>query len=531
MDLQRFEDKLTVQRRSQLWESLVQGMPHLAWLADEQGEMFWWNQQWFEYTGKSEADMRDGGWRSVHHPDHVQRVLEGLNKAFHSGEEWEDTFPMSNGRGGWKWFLSRAVPVREIDGVIQGWIGTHTDITERRQAEEQIRRSRDAAQSAYHSKAELLLNLSREIRTPMNTILGFASLMKDSTLSEPERVQFLEKIISNGDQLLQLMDDILNLSKYEVGEKSIEKVRFNFSDMVFDVVQAMTPIADKKGVKLLVSFHTAIPGLIQSDPHRTRQILTTLVGNAIKYTEGGGRILISMEFQKNFKYGPSILVDVEDTGIGISEEQQRKIFQPFAQLDMAGERTVHGSRLGLALSERLAESLGGELSLKGSEMGQGSCFSLLLPTGEIHDVEFIKAKKAAPFAKKFLSGLRRTRRLENVRVLLAEDSEDNETLVRLYLEKEGAQITYAHNGLEVLDLVKGENFDIILMDIQMPLLDGLEATRQLRQRGFQKPIVALTAHALKDDIEKSLKAGCDTHLTKPIRGEALIEEIQKRVFH
>lgn len=271
--------------------------------------------------------------------------------------------------------------------------------------------------------------------------------------------------------------------------------------------------------------------MIISDPHRCRQILTNLIGNAIKYTDSGGRILVSMEYQKNARMGSCIAIDVEDTGIGISEEQQRKIFEPFASLNSSTERNHQGSRLGLALSEKLADSLGGQLVLKGSEMGQGSCFSLLIPTGDISDVEFIKGKKSAPFAKKFLSSFRKTKRLEGVRVLLAEDSEDNETLVRLYLEKEGAVITYAHNGLEALDRLKDSDFDIVLMDIQMPLLDGLEATRQMRQKGFQKPIVALTAHAMKDDVEKSLKAGCDTHLTKPIRGESLIEEIQKRVFH
>lgn len=531
MDLQGLEDKALYRQPHDVLETLGQFMPHLAWIADEQGHIYWWNRRWFEFTGKTETDMRKFGLAKVIHPDHSQRVFQGLQKSFQTGEPWEDTFPLSDGRGGWKWFLSRAVPVKDPDQRVQAWVGTHTDITVRRNAEEEIRRSRDAAQAAFHAKTDLLLNLSREIRTPMNTILGFASILRDSSLSEQERMQFLERIITNGDQLLQLIDDILNLSKFEVGETNLENVRFNLSDLVFDVIQALNPIAEKKGVKLLTSFNTPIPGLIVADPHRIRQIMTTLIGNAIKYTESGGRILVSMEFQNNYKFGPSVNIDVEDTGIGISEEQQRKIFQPFAQLDSITDRTAHGSRLGLALAERLAESLGGRLTLKGSEMGQGSCFSLTLPTGNISDVEFIKGKKTTPFAKKFLSGFRRAKRLENVKVLLAEDSEDNETLVRLYLEKEGALISYAHNGLEVLDAVKQSDFDIILMDIQMPLLDGLEATRQLRQKGFHKPIVALTAHALKDDVEKSLKAGCDTHLTKPIRGEALIEEIQKRVFH
>lgn len=531
MDLQGLEDKAIYHQTGEILETVAQSAPHLIWVADPTGDIYWWNQRWYEYTGKNEADMRHQGWKMIHHPDHYHRVCEGLKRSFSSGEPWEDVLPLSNGRGAWRWFLSRAVPTKDSGGRILYWVGSHTDITERKQMEEDLRHSRDIAQAAYRAKADLVLNLSREIRSPMNTILGFASLLKDSGLNDQERQQFIERIITNGDQLLQLIDDILNLSKFEVGEKSIDQVRFNFSDMVFDVIQALNPIADKKGVRLLVSFNTAIPGLIISDPHRCRQILTNLIGNAIKYTDSGGRILVSMEYQKNARMGSCIAIDVEDTGIGISEEQQRKIFEPFASLNSSTERNHQGSRLGLALSEKLADSLGGQLVLKGSEMGQGSCFSLLIPTGDISDVEFIKGKKSAPFAKKFLSSFRKTKRLEGVRVLLAEDSEDNETLVRLYLEKEGAVITYAHNGLEALDRLKDSDFDIVLMDIQMPLLDGLEATRQMRQKGFQKPIVALTAHAMKDDVEKSLKAGCDTHLTKPIRGESLIEEIQKRVFH
>ncbi|MEZ0390842.1 MAG: response regulator [Pseudobdellovibrionaceae bacterium] len=531
MDLQGFEDKnLFHRQQEQVLDSLAQVLPHLIWLADEKGHLFWWNQSWLEYTGRQESEMKNDGWFKVIHPHHLDRVTEGLSHAFQNGDIWEDTFPISNGRGQWKWFLSRAVPVRE-GRSIQYWVGTHTDISERRKVEEELRKSRDLAEAGLKTKNELLVNMSREIRIPMNTILGFASLLRDSNLSEEERIQFADKILSNGDQLLQIIDDILNLSKFDVGIQGLEKVRFNLCDMVYDVIQTIKPNAEKKDIKLNVFFNSAVPKLIESEPHRVRQILTNLFSNAIKYSNHNGRIMVFLEFLENTKWGPCIGIDVEDTGIGISREQQHKIFKPFAQLEGSFSRNSNGKGLGLALSEKLAESLGGNLSLKGSEIGEGSCFSLLIPTGDLRNIEFIKGKKGEPLTRKLLNSLKKTKRLENVRVLLAEDSQDNETLIRLYLEKEGASITYAHNGLEVLDEVKKDQFDIVLMDIQMPLLDGLEATRQLRQNGFSKPIVALTAHALEDDVEKSLKAGCDTHLTKPIRGEILIEEIQKRVFH
>jgi PAS domain S-box-containing protein len=531
MDLQGSEDKSSHRVPSFWIENLPQVLPHLMWVSDSKGQISWWNDRWYDFTGKNETELQTEGWRSVVHPDHWPRVEKDLQRAFEEGREWEDTLLLSDGRGAWRWFLSKAAPVFDTDKSIQYWVGTHTDISDLRRREEELKMRNDSVEASYKVKADLLVNMSREIRTSMNTILGFASLLKDSGLTAVDRDQLNEKIVTTGDQLLQMIDDILNLSKFEETQVPIERIRFNVSDVVFDVVQAMRPVAEKKDLKLQVFFNTPVPQQIISDPHRVRQIITHLVGNSVKYTESGGRILIFLSHEQHKNFGSSIRIDVEDTGVGIPPEQQNRLFQPFAQLNTPLSRGASGSRLGLALSEKMAASLGGNLALKGSEIGQGSCFSLLIPTGDITDVPMIKGKKVEPFALKFLSNLRKTKRLEDIKVLLAEDSEDNETLVRLYLKKEGAQVTCAHNGLEALDLLRNEDFDIVLMDIQMPLMDGLEATRQLRQRGFQKPILALTAHALKGDIEKSLKAGCDTHLTKPIQGEALIQEIQKRVLH
>lgn len=535
MDLQGREETplyhYTDDHSEEMLQAISQSLPHLVWMADEQGHIYWWNHKWTEYTGKSQADLRSEGWFKTVHPHHLERVQQGLQESFQNQTDWEDTFPVGSEGGQWRWFLSRAVPIRNRHGDVTGWIGTLTDINDRRKLEESLRKGQAIAESSHKTKADLLVNMSREIRTPLNTILGFASLLKESNLSDEDRAQFAERILSNGDLLLQIIDDILNLSKFELETKSQEKIRFNFCDLIYDIIQTMKPVAEKKDIKVNVFFNSAIPKLISSDPHRLRQIFSNLLANAIKYTDNGGRIMVFLGYQENTKGGPAITLDIEDTGIGISPEQQKKIFHPFAQLEGAFGRNGSGRKLGLALSEKLAESLGGSLTLRGSEIGQGSCFTLTVPTGDLQGIEFIKGKKGEPITRKFLNSLRRTKRLDNVKVLLAEDSEDNETLVKLYLEKEGAQITYAHNGLEVLDFVKSQSFDVILMDIQMPLLDGLEATRQLRQNGFQKPILALTAHALEGDAEKSLKAGCDTHLTKPIRGEVLIEEIQKRVFH
>jgi PAS domain S-box-containing protein len=532
MDLQGLEDRpISPYAGREIFETFANSLPHMAWTADENGRFLWWNQRWYDYTGKSEAEMATLGWHSVLHPQHTERVNRSLNEAFLARKKWEDTFPIRNELGEWRWFLSRAEPVRSASGKLVTWIGTFTDITERRLSEEELKRCRQNAEAAHRLKADLLMNMSREIRAPLNTILGFASLLKDSVLSETDRQQFGERILTSGDHLLQILDDILNFSKLETGQVPVDHVPVDISEMVHDIVAAMKPVADKKDIKFQVLYRSSIPEWVSSDPLKTRQILSNLIGNAVKYTDGGGFVVISLELQRQPVLGPVLAIDVDDAGMGISREQQSKVFQPFAQLESSFNRNAGGGRLGLALSEKMAEALGGRLTLKASEVGAGSCFTFLLPTGDIKDVPMIKRKKSEPLVQKLINGFKKTKRLENVRVLLAEDSEDNETLINLYLNKEGALITHVNNGLEVLDMVKNQDFDVILMDIQMPLLDGLEATRQLRQKGFLKPILALTAHALREDAEKSLKAGCDTHINKPIKSEMLIEEIQKRVFH
>ena len=385
--------------------------------------------------------------------------------------------------------------------------------------------------------AKLLGDLSSELRAPLNTILGFASLMKDSNLSEIERNQFVDRIVANGDHLLQILEDALNFSKIEKGEARVEAVSFDLVAMVYDIAQSLKPIATKKNVDIHITFKNAVPEKIVTDPLKMRQILTNLLGNAIRFAEGDGFVLLSMSIDGKTFDGKTNLeqrfkIEIDDSGAGFRSDPSFLEGQKLAELESSfNPASADTIRPGLALSQRFAEVLGGKLEMHKSELGEGICFCLTLPPGDIKGVAFTNKKKAPTLADKILNQMRKSNRLENVRILLAEDSEDNETLIRMFLSKEGAKITYVRNGLEAIEAVKAQEFDVILMDIQMPLLDGLEATRQIRQNGFKSPIIALTGQALRDDAEKSLKAGCDSHLTKPVRKESLIEEIQKRIFH
>ncbi len=389
-------------------------------------------------------------------------------------------------------------------------------------------------ENALQSKksAELLGNLSSELRAPLNTILGFASLIKDSNLSEMERNQFVDRIISNGDHLLQILEDALNFSKIEKGEARVEAVSFDLIAMVYDVAQSLRAVASKKNVDIHITFKNAVPEKIVTDPLKIRQILTNLLGNAIRFAEGDGFVLLTLSFEGKSIGEQRLKIEIDDSGAGSQTEPTFLEGQRLAELESSfNPEASEMLRPGLALSQRFAEVLGGKLELHKSQLGDGICFCLSLPPGDIKGVNFTNKKKTPTLADKVLNRMRKSNRLENVRILLAEDSEDNETLIRMYLSKEGAKITYVRNGLEAIEAVKAQEFDVILMDIQMPLLDGLEATRQIRQNGFKSSIIALTGQALRDDAEKSLKAGCDSHLTKPVRKESLIEEIQKRIFH
>ena len=368
--------------------------------------------------------------------------------------------------------------------------------------------------------SELLAELSQDLRSPLNTILGFATLIKDPELSRKDRDQFIDRILSNGDDLLQILDDALNLSKASVRNPPSEQVTFNIVEMIYDVVQTLKPMADKKELDVHLKFKTSIPETVVSDPIKARQILNHLFANTIRSAREDGFILISLAHESD-KDQQKLIVEIDDSGA----QQEQKI----SQLEEAFNKTIPSERPGFALSQKFAQTIGGSLTAQPSEFGEGNCFTFLLPCGNPKNVKLLNKRKNPPVVEKVDSSERRPGRLKNIKVLSAEDSIDNETVIRLFLDREGALLTYVHNGLEAIEAVKNGEFDIILMDIQMPLLDGLEATRQIRHLGYRKPIIALTGKALRDDAEKSLRAGCDTHIAKPIRKEILIHEIEKRV--
>jgi PAS domain S-box-containing protein len=421
-------------------------------------------------------------------------------------------------------------------------VGTVLDITERKLAEEELKThkehledlvklrtdelvsAKDAAEAANRAKSDFLATISHEIRTPMTAILGYADLLMDPTLEASTRNNYATTIHRSGEHLLALINDILDLSKIEAGKVKMLFERCSLVALLADVKELLLPRTQKNCLAFSVEYAGPIPEAIYSDGDRLRQAIINLAGNAIKFTEKGGVRIVATFLPATAQKDASIRIDISDTGIGIPPETMANLFRPFTQGDPLVTRKYGGTGLGLVISHHIAKLLGGDLTAT-SEQGKGSTFSLTIPTGSLDGVTILQnpgdfAIQEADRTKPWTSG---AADLTGVRILLAEDGIDNRELIETLLQHVGAIVETAENGRIAVEKTQGQAFDLILMDMNMPEMDGYEATRVLRDRGYSGPIVALTANAMIGDSERCLEAGCDGYLTKPIDRKRLIQ--------
>lgn len=422
------------------------------------------------------------------------------------------------------------------------------DQTERKQAEESLKRhaeelahttamlekqslalveARQAADEACEAKSNFLANMSHEIRTPMTAVVGYADLLAETGRSDEQRKEWVGVIRRNARHLLEVINDILDLSKIEAGKMAVQSISCDAGQIASDVVAMLQPRAQQKNIALTLDIDGPLPRDMGSDPLRLRQILVNLIGNAIKFTEVGEvAVRISCDPPAPSDVAGSmgtLHIAVRDTGIGITRDQLARLFKPFSQADESTSRRFGGSGLGLAISQRLAKLLGGELTAR-SEPNMGSTFTFSLPVQSPSSERSHSGEAASPM----LYGQTEMVQLHG-RILVAEDAPDTQRLLNIVLGGAGAEVIIANDGREAVQAAMAQRFDLILMDMQMPRVDGYAATRELRRSGIKIPIIALTGHAMGGDRERSLAAGCDEYLTKPIDVPALLARVARHL--
>jgi PAS domain S-box-containing protein len=450
----------------------------------------------------------------------LDQALAAYLAAAPTPDAFESRFRIARPDGSSGWALLRGKAVRGDDGRALQLSGSLTDITAHVQAENAGRLAlaeKLSAQLASQAKSAFLANMSHEIRTPLTAIIGFAETLTDTSQTANDRLASVQSIVHNGRHLLQLINNILDVSKIESDKLEVERLPVSPLALVEEVRALVAPQAQAKGLELRIDCQFPLPASIDTDPMRIKQILLNLCSNAIKFTSAGGlhvRVSCARDRER-------MRFEVRDTGIGLRPDQLAHLFTAFSQADSSTTRRYGGTGLGLHLSRRLAELLGGDITVT-SEPDVGSCFTLMVATGPLTEREFLTAapspatgpaeNQAAP---QHLAG----------RVLLAEDNLDNQRLISMVVTKTGAEIVIAHNGQQAVERALREPFDIILMDMQMPVMDGLEATRVLRRSAYTGTIVALTANAFREDRDACLAAGCDDFITKPIARDVLLRTL------
>lgn len=421
---------------------------------------------------------------------------------------------------GWRdgsdhWVAMRGRASAFKDGRLTRMTGIFWDVTTKN-VQDKLRRERDVFEAANKRQLVFLANVSHEIRTPLAAINGFAELMLDSSshvkgVREPAQI-----ILRNGKYLSSIVNDLLDLAKLETDQLYIQRASLFPLAEIKDSLSLIEDSARQKNLEVSICSKTPIPETIISDAVRFRQILINLLVNAVKYTEKGS-IEVELSFEQNKERGGTLRILIKDTGIGMSEETKANLFQPFVR----GTQHIHrvpGSGLGLALSRRLVRNLGGDLKLLASTVGHGSTFELNIETGDVRNVKFVWHEEREDQVISFqnFEKANPSPQLCGRKILLVEDEPDLREMMNAFLTRQGASIQMATNGEEAVSLASQQCFDTILMDIKMPVMDGYQATKLLRQRGYQQPIVALTAHANSDDRQRCYDAGCDNYLSKPV---------------
>ncbi len=500
----------------------------LVWELD--GSILSWNYgatELYGYTAEEAIGQVPHELLATIHPRPWNVILTSLKK---SGE-WMGVLEHRS-QSGAKITVSSRHQLLTFHGGKQRVLEINRDITEQKRIQEELERANQAAREASEAKNAFLANISHELRTPMTAVLGFADILRLESDS-PEHVERVDTIKRNGEYLLALLNDILDLSKIEAGKLRIEQKAIDIRKVMNDVRSLMSVRAAEEGIPLNFEWKSEVPAEVTADQVRMRQILVNLIGNAIKFTDDG-EVRVTVEVARKTDSGSTLEIAVEDTGIGMTADEQSQLFTPFSQPSQQNTRQFGGTGLGLSISKRLAEAMGGKISVE-SEAGVGSRFTLVLPLTEPQLATMVSADRRDDSES---SDEVESQTLPSIdgRILLADDRRDVWRIGKYFLDKCGAKVTVVEDGQQAVDATKqaiadGEPFDLILMDMQMPVMHGRQAVREIRQARIDVPIVALTADAMEGERESCLRIGCNEYFPKPIHGARLMNMVASLLEH
>jgi len=499
------------------FRALADNIAQFAWMTDATGWIFWYNKRWFDYTGRALEEMQGWGWHQVHHPEHVDRVVAKFKRCIQTGESWEDTFLLRGTDGSYRWFLSRAVPIRDDRGNVLRWFGTNTDITDRLNAEAERERllalekaAREEAEQANRVKDEFLAVLSHELRTPLNPILGWSKLLRSNVLTPQKQRYALETIERNAKLQTQLIEDLLDVSGILQGKVSLNIVPVDLAGAIGAAIETVRLSAEVKSIQISTQFALNI-GLVLGDAGRLQQVMWNLLSNAVKFTPPSGKIAVKLDRIDN-----DAQITVTDTGKGIAADFGPYVFDYFRQADSTITRKFGGLGLGLAIVRHLVELHGGTVKADSAGEGQGATFTVRIPLMPLQPPTI--PAQTAPETSFNLSG---------IRVLAVDDDADARDLVVFLLEDCGATVTAVSNAADALAVLTQSVPDLLLSDIGMPDTDGYMLLRQVRalppEQGGLVPAIALTAYAGEIDYQQALAAGFQRHLSKPLDPDKLLQ--------
>ena len=490
-------------------------------ITDSEGHAEWINKafsrltgyDWEEIIGKKPGTVLQG-------KDTDKETVKRIGQAVRQGKSFSEVILNYSKGGEPYWIKLDCDPIKNDDGELTGFIGIETDVTQNYENEQLLKEQKELAtqlaEDAYaasKSKSMFLANMSHEIRTPMNGVLGMCDLLLETPLNS-EQKEYSEIIKSSADSLLTIINDILDFSKIEAGKMTLETINFDLRELLNSFVSIMKFAADAKDLEVKLEIGEDVGQYYRGDPVRLRQIMTNLVGNAIKFTEKGWVKVTCQTHNENLQF------NVEDTGIGISEEQQKTLFDQFTQADSSTTRKFGGTGLGLAISKTLIKMMGGDIEVE-SYSRKGTQF--------IFDIQLTKSNKVTSEVKQSISSNCKFK--DHNRVLLVEDNVVNQKIASKVLSKMGLEVDTAENGQDALEKISTGNYKLVLMDCQMPIMDGYEATKNIRNghNGINKsiPIIAMTANAMVGDKETCIDAGMDDYITKPISKDLIFDCLSK----